>query len=301
MAPTSKTIPCEPYQDSTALLDSPQGLRDQLEREGYLFLRSLLPKDAVLEVRRDFTALLASNGLLRFGTDPMDALADPDAEELHPEWSNMDVCAQFTRLESFNTISHHPAIINLLERIFGETPLPHGRLNSRLKFPKAEADSAQSHQDYLYIQGSKRTVTCWFPVGDCPQEIGGLAVIRGSNHAGLLPTRWIDSAQRIREVILEDPNPVWTQGDFALGDVLIFTCMTVHRGLPNSSDRVRMSCDFRYQPLSEPVTARSLRPVIPDLAWEEVYRDWKSDRYQYYWKKMGPTIVEHDPEVALPK
>ena len=37
----------------------------------------------------------------------------------------------------------------------------------------------------------------------------------------------------------------WRGGDFAAGDAVIFHNLTVHRGSPNLTDRLRLSADFR--------------------------------------------------------
>ena len=42
----------------------------------------------------------------------------------------------------------------------------------------------------------------------------------------------------------------WATAEYEPGGTVIFACRTVHRGLPNHSDRIRLSGDFRYQPAS---------------------------------------------------
>ena len=38
----------------------------------------------------------------------------------------------------------------------------------------------------------------------------------------------------------------WATFDFALGDALLVHKLTVHRALPNESDEIRVSVDFRF-------------------------------------------------------
>ena len=33
----------------------------------------------------------------------------------------------------------------------------------------------------MHFQGTYQTYTCWTPVGDCPRELGGLALLPGSH------------------------------------------------------------------------------------------------------------------------
>jgi hypothetical protein len=45
-------------------------------------------------------------------------------------------------------------------------------------------------------------------------------------------------------------------GDFAAGDVILFGMHTLHMSTANLTDRVRVSCDVRWQPASLPVDDR---------------------------------------------
>jgi hypothetical protein len=48
----------------------------------------------------------------------------------------------------------------------------------------------------------------------------------------------------------------WLSAEFRMGDVLTFGMYTLHCSLDNQSDRVRLSCDSRYQLASEPADHR---------------------------------------------
>ena len=78
--------------------------------------------------------------------------------------------------------------------------------------------------------------------------------------------------------------------------MLFFNSLTVHKGLPNlSGNRLRLSVDFRYQRASDLVMEKVLTPHQRRLTWEEVYKGWKSDRYQYHWKQYSLTPVPKVP------
>ena len=48
----------------------------------------------------------------------------------------------------------------------------------------------------------------------------------------------------------------------------MFHSLTIHKSLPNQfPDRLRLSVDYRYQPLSHPVTEGSLLPHFNRLSW----------------------------------
>jgi hypothetical protein len=94
----------------------------------------------------------------------------------------------------------------------------------------------------------------------------------------------------------------WMQGDFAAGDIVTFPSLTVHKAMPNHmKDRLRLSCDFRYQPADEPIEERSLEPHMGEISWEEIYAGWKNDRLKYYWKGREPRVSPWDESVRWQK
>jgi hypothetical protein len=96
-------------------------------------------------------------------------------------------------------------------------------------------------------------------------------------------------------MIVSDPlEGRWRGGDFALGDVLIFHSLNVHRALPNLSGSLRQSVDMRFQRASDPVTELSLSPYAGMGSWEEIYDGWSGDVPQYYWRDEAIRIASFD-------
>jgi ectoine hydroxylase-related dioxygenase (phytanoyl-CoA dioxygenase family) len=49
-------------------------------------------------------------------------------------------------------------------------------------------------------------------------------------------------------------DATWAASDLEAGDVVLFSALTVHCALDNTTaDRLRVSVDYRYRPRSEPV------------------------------------------------
>ena len=48
----------------------------------------------------------------------------------------------------------------------------------------------------------------------------------------------------------------WLTTDYRAGDLLVFSMYTTHCSLDNTSDRIRLSSDTRYQLASEPLDER---------------------------------------------
>src|SRR5262249_14125733 len=134
----------------------------------------------------------------------------------------------------------------------------------------------------------------WMPVGDLTPELGGLAILRGSNRYGVLPlARHLGAGNRCA-VIPPDMAEAcrWVTTEYAAGDVVLFPSTTVHASLHNASEwHLRLSVDFRYQLEGEALTAGCLEPHFERLTWDEIYAGWDSDRYQYYWKDLDFEVV----------
>ena len=143
-------------------------------------------------------------------------------------------------------------------------------------FPEREEYTTKAHQDFPNVQGTTEVYTAWMPLIDCPMDVGPLQVARRLAHAGVLDFGIAGGAGGIE---ITDPlEGRWVSGDFAAGDVLLFHSMTVHKGVPNRSDRLRMSMDVRYQLVSDPFNIDNANPDGQPLSWDEVYADWRRTR-----------------------
>jgi hypothetical protein len=283
------------FLDSTPLLASPEKLRAQAEEDGYLFFKGYLPKAPILELRRQILDIVDRYGWLKKDTEPLDGIGDLDAiardDSRDPKWKYIGVSekayADVQRLELFHALQHHPKLIALYEAIFQAEVLPHPRAIARVLLPAPSFAPTPPHQDYVYIQGTHRFWTCWFPMGDCPMDLGGLSVLRGSHREPVLDVAKARGAGGA-ESILCGLDYTWVQDHYECGDILTFPSHTVHKALPNQHpDRIRLSCDFRYQSALEEVDPSSLEPHMRDIGWEDIYRGWKSEQFKYYWKRNG--------------
>jgi hypothetical protein len=103
---------------------------------------------------------------------------------------------------------------------------------------------------------------------------------------------------------VDDDDPRWRTADFHAGDVVVFTSLTVHGALRNNEDHLRVSADFRYQSLLEPVVAGSLGPhYAPHVpSWDVLTEGWTSTHSVA--SPEGALVVEGlaplDPELMAP-
>ena len=280
------------FTDSTDLLMDGPALAERLARDGYLFIRNLVPVASVENVAGQFLDVVADGGWLDPSQPKAARIANPDAVCADPEPAFLDVFRQFYCRQDTHALKHHPAVVGLFERMFGEAVLVHPLFVARNIFPQREALTTRPHQDFIHIQGTAETMTVWLPLQDCPREMGGLAVAEGSHRQGVHEFTVASGAGGVE--VTEPFEDAWRTGDFALGDALIFHSLTVHKGMDNHTDRLRHSIDARYQRASEPISTVSMAAYSGCGDWEEIYADWQSDKGKYYWQKQQPQIQEFD-------
>ncbi len=233
-------------------------LAGRLATDGYLYVRGLAPRARLLRVRRDILELCRKHGWLKPGSDLMDGVF---AARPFPEWNEdyLPLYRELIRLPSFNGLSQDPAIIGFYTRLLGGPILAHPRNIARVSFPRHYENTTQPHQDFWYIHGTPETYTTWIPVGDCPRELGGLAIQEGSHRAGPMTHEKTIGAGGYGA----NGQGRWLSNDYQLGDVVLFHSYTVHGALDNHTpDRLRISLDYRYQRDHLPVDPSSLLPHL---------------------------------------
>ncbi|HEX2502150.1 MAG TPA: phytanoyl-CoA dioxygenase family protein [Methylomirabilota bacterium] len=281
-----------PLLDSAALLTDGPALAARMARDGYLYLPALLPPDVVTSVQREVATIARDAGWLRRDAPLADAVADPRGFCVDPEPRYLEVLRRINRLESYHTLKHHSRLLEFFERLLGAPVFPHPRVLMRNIFPSQPEYTTKAHQDYPNVQGTTDVYTAWIPLMDCPPELGGLQVARGSQTLGVLEFGIGNGAGGIE--ILDPLEGRWTGGPMRTGDVLVFHSLTVHKGVENRSDRLRMSIDCRYQRVRDPFNPDNASPDGQPLTWEEVYAGWRSDALKYYWTRLPLTEVPFD-------
>ena len=269
-------------------------LARRMKREGYLFIKGLVPRQPVLELHRQFLGIAAEAGWLRRGHAADETIAEPTAACSDPEPEHLEVLRRQYALEALHALPHHPAVLGLFARMLGGPVLVHPVIIARNVFPhSAEFDNTTvAHQDYPHVQGTTECFTAWMPLGACPREMGGLAVAIGSHRDGVRDFGIATDSGGMR--VLDPLVGRWAASDLEAGDVVIFHSLAVHKALPNRSATLRQSVDARYQRADAPTLEKHLRPYGNLLSWEAIYAGWKSDRLKYYWKALAPRTVPWD-------
>jgi len=278
--------------------DDADELRRRLDEDGYLFFRRLLDPDRLLDLRREMLTVMQAGGWIVDGTDPVDGIANLDARCTEGDLGYTDVYHEVYKLQSFHEIAHCRAVMDLLEQIRDCRMMPQPQKVARLWFPQFTDHTTPTHQDFVHFQGCHDNLTCWSPVGDCPRELGGLAVLGGSHKVNRVLDHHFSlgaGSLHVDPAIHDELNDNWLTTDYQAGDTLIFPFLTIHKALPNlTTDRLRVSLDNRYQRIGDPIAEHMLLPHLSSmnpLSWETVYRDWDSQEFQYYWKPFDNPVL----------
>lgn len=297
----------EPFLESTSLLQQPIKLQKRAQEQGYLFFRNLLPREDVLQLRKDVLEICRKHNFLKKDAPLLDGIGAPGfvivESSTNSDYTNF--YREVQKLRSFHALAHHPNLINALDLIFGETTLVHPLKILRTIFPLAQKYTTPPHQDFFHVRGTENTWTTWITLGDCPAEMGGLTLVPGSHNWGLLPEHAAEGAGMIGIKVPKEAE--WVASEFKAGDVLIFHSLTVHQGIDNNSeDKMRISMDCRFQPLSDkkigPVAIRS--PHLHCIDWDGVYSDWedKEDPLKFYWKDLNLEVdMSAPPTIGTPE
>ncbi|MBI3973037.1 MAG: phytanoyl-CoA dioxygenase family protein [Chloroflexi bacterium] len=260
---------------SDHLIGNAPALRERMEEDGYIFLPGLLDREAVRGARRSIMEMLADEGLLEPGTSSEDGIA---ARE--PRTKGLGVRNDLAkRSAELQRLLYAGRMMAFYRHFLGGDVLHFTYTWLR---PRAPGGATPPHYDIVFMgRGTTRLCTAWTPLSDISYEMGGLMVLEGSHRLeGLKNTygqkdvdTYCTNLPHAQERVAGNKlftgqlsrNPIklrntlggrWLTAEFRMGDVLTFGMYTLHCSLDNQSDRVRLSCDTRYQLASEPADHR---------------------------------------------
>lgn len=288
------TVHCELLESRWSAAQADR-LRQRMREDGYLLLRGLLPPERVARVRADILGVCARHSWLAGAGAPEDVVAPGTACE-PPDPRYYAAYREVVSRESYNTLAHAPELLDITRTLLeDEDVLPRPAKLARLMFPQqGEVGATPPHQDYPHEQATAHSYTTWIPLGDVDRDLGGVALQPGSHRHGVLEHGFVPGigGLGVKPDALDSAR--WHTTDYRMGDVLVFHSFTVHGALPNRSGRrLRISADFRYQRAADPMTPHMLKPSGGQLDWPEIYADWESEQYQYYWRSWQLRIVPY--------
>jgi phytanoyl-CoA hydroxylase len=240
-------------------------LRESLDQQGFVLLRSFFPKEDVERIRTDAKWIFQKQMIER-GIVPDTRLSETDFEAGLFHYFREDAdgfinCGKTVQhLVSLHRLSLTTAIIDQLKELGVTRPnictRPVLFFNSRFLAKSEVYHKSPPHQDWRSMQGSLNAMVVWVPLADVPRELGALEVIPGSHVWGLLNSREDEWYRSIEGTTDDQYRAVEVQA----GDVLFFSAFLLHRSGDNVTDSIRWSCHFRYNDLEEPTFVRRKYP-----------------------------------------
>lgn len=253
-------------------------LREELHNKGYLIIRQLHDREQVLQARMAVLRYIAETG-----EGKLDSKFSLEKGVLDSKCGRG--CIPF--MEGRNMITHSPEIRKVLE---GSRPISFFK-NLLEAEPRTfdfkwlrgvhKEGFTGAHVDNVYMgRGTSDLYTMWTPIGDTSVDMGCLAFMEGSNH--------LPAFQKLQETygncdlekenvsgtgwFTEEPEEIvnrfggcWKTSNFEAGDVAIFTTRTLHMSTTNLTDRVRISCDTRWQRNNDNIDDRFVGESFPWL------------------------------------
>jgi Phytanoyl-CoA dioxygenase (PhyH) len=240
-----------PPRASNDLLHDRPKLDARFEEDGFLYFSRVLDPGAVSLAKSKMFDVLRRHGLIEAGEG--EAIWTGKSTEGIGTYVSQEFYDELNGVRLWQDFVAAPKIAAFFEQVMGEpiTYIPIGEYRAR---PPGEL-SILWHQDGYFNDGMSMR-GAWVPLVDMDINIGGLGLSTGMHKQGYfhdpsLPGRGIPDGTI--------PQDTWRRANYRPGDIVIFHEATPHTGLPNGSDRFRVSIELRFQRSSAP------RPAIGRL------------------------------------
>jgi ectoine hydroxylase-related dioxygenase (phytanoyl-CoA dioxygenase family) len=250
---------------SNALLDNPAALRERLATDGFIYLKGVLDTSLVAQARAEvFERLIEVGEILppaAAGIASGSSRRDAVVADRGAFWKSV------SEGPHLRALSHGSAMRQLMSMVIGAPARPQDYIFLR---SGARGRATGLHFDYpFFTRAHDQVFTVWLPIGDVPVSDGPLVVVEGSNRYRDLiePMIGFDVARDTsrKATLAQDAVTLARErgarlltANFAAGDIAVFGMYTLHGSLENHSpiNRVRLSCDVRWQPASLPIDER---------------------------------------------
>jgi ectoine hydroxylase-related dioxygenase (phytanoyl-CoA dioxygenase family) len=239
-------------------------MRTNLDRDGYLLLKNVFPRELVQKAQDEIKSYLISKGF----SDKNLHILKGDSPNLlnYQEWiRNQPNLIKVLENENLNSIFKFICSSELVETL-------------KFKWLRAVGNLKYTglHNDDFYMGYiSKDLLTAWIPLQDISLKNGGLIVARTSHDTN--SRKWSKIHRYYAKFdksipdtnngwICDDPNELkslvgerkcklieydWVSCDYEMGDVCILNLDVLHLTAANTGKKWRLSCDTRWIPLDK--------------------------------------------------
>jgi len=190
-------------------------------------------------------------------------------------------------LEGFYTLFAHPRLLEIANQILGPEIRIYPNYSVRPKLPENKRTEVPWHQDAGYTSGNSdilRMMNVWTPLVPVNRRNGCMEFVPESHRNGVVQHNKDQHYLRIQNDALSPLIKRAIPIEINPKDVVIFSNLLFHRGLPNKSNHVRWSIDFRYQDATQPTLRSTVGHLLRSkISPEKAVRDathWASLSFQ---------------------
>ncbi|KAA8646938.1 hypothetical protein EYZ11_005679 [Aspergillus tanneri] len=261
-------------------------MRHRFQEDGYLFVKGLLPREEVLDVRENyFKAYADTTSLLAPGTSPREGIFNASSHpDLHKGIGGQGLPSDPVEHKilvdshsdpTYRAFIEHPALTQFIRNLMGWKQ--HILLNrTMLRHNVPFGQGTDIHYDKLFLRGGAGFfLTAWVPIGDIAVNGGGLCYLSNSvplgeaiendftaRAAGMTPEERISpynmnmmaggmispSPQDLSETYPEYRPHTWLVTNYEAGDVVFHHPYSIHASGRNEDAEgiIRLSTDLRF-------------------------------------------------------
>ncbi|KAI4281042.1 MAG: hypothetical protein L6R38_003990 [Xanthoria sp. 2 TBL-2021] len=262
--------------------DTPiEEMRKRFHDEGYVWIKHVIPRDVVYDMREHYFSRFAHTGMLSPNTSPGDGIFNTSSDPTsHQGIGGVPVDSTNALLDAahadptYRTFLAHPSLRAFIrqftgwkqERIVDRAMLRHNCPGSQ---------STGIHYDQYFLRdGDDEFLTAWVPIGDCAATGGGLMYLENSTSLGIhLESEFLKKAEHLPkkeridafnrfmakdgfmshdavefQEMNRDKVGRWLVGDYEAGDVVFHNPWMVHAATKNEDvlGRIRLASDLRF-------------------------------------------------------
>ncbi len=251
---------------------------EQFQAQGYVWLKHILDRSAVLAFREQFFSAYQEAGLLLPGSQPVQGIYSGQREESGFARKKL---TEITRWADYEAFCLSQPVRDFYQEALGGPVYLHKRKLIRYTIP-GDPHCTGAHYDLVYLRaGTERVYTSWIPIGDTPVEMGGLVYLEGSDAWGrkqeqefsrmnadlpeeerlsaynknMSDTGWLT---KDLPALAERMGTRWLAADYEAGDMVVHSAFMIHAATVNADpqQRIRLSTDIRYQLVSDEIDKR---------------------------------------------
>lgn len=250
---------------STAQKSITQEQQDQFENEGYIILPKVLMQDVVQGARQSVQELvdreadkLVEQGLIS------DLLKD---EPFETRWLQLfegkldqapDSFRSELHLAGLYSVFFDAKVLDVVESFLGSEIRLYPNYTVRAKIPDHPKAVVLWHQDggYTAVNSPEsaghavdemRMINVWSPLVPANRQNGCMQFVPGTHKLGVVPHEKHKYYLQIADEYLKPREKDAVDIELDPGDIVLFSNLLFHRGLPNHTKAVRWSMDWRYQ------------------------------------------------------